>query len=83
MLQPEDIELAILTTCAALLKTPEIALQDNFLDLGGNSLRAAELSSRLRDAIGVEIPVDVVLSEESFASLAAAVFRLATPVQAG
>jgi acyl carrier protein len=81
--QLEDIERAILKVCAALLNSPTVALQDNFLDLGGNSLRAAELSSRLRDAFGVEVPVDVVLSEDSFASLAVAVSRLAAPVKAG
>lgn len=56
-----------------VLKVPTVDPQDNFLDIGGNSLRAGEISARLRTTLGVDVPIDVVLSEESFADLARAV----------
>jgi acyl carrier protein len=49
-----------------VLRLPSVNDGDNFLDLGGNSLRAGEISARLLRDLGVEIPVDVVLSEETF-----------------
>jgi acyl carrier protein len=58
------------------LKVPDVSPEDNFLDLGGNSLRAGEIAARLRRELGVDVPIDVVLSEDSFATFSAAVDRL-------
>ncbi len=45
-----------------LLKFPEIAASDNFFDLGGHSLLAVLLIGRVREAFGVELPIDDVYS---------------------
>jgi acyl carrier protein len=34
-----------------------VSVTDNFFDLGGHSLKAAQVTARLRDALGHEIPL--------------------------
>jgi acyl carrier protein len=65
-----EVDRVLETMWCELLKVPEIAPADNFLDLGGNSLRAGELVLRIRSQLGIEVPIDVVLSEDSFATMA-------------
>jgi acyl carrier protein len=71
-----DVEGVVSEVWREVLKVGDAAPNDNFLDLGGNSLRAGEIASRLRAALGVEVPIDVVLSEESFASFSRAVHEM-------
>lgn len=52
-----------------VLGTPAVSGDDNFLDVGGNSLRAGEIVWRVRDTLGVELSIDTVLDQESFADL--------------
>jgi amino acid adenylation domain-containing protein len=40
-----------------LLQVQRVGLHDNFFDLGGHSLLVVQAQSRLRDALGVEVPV--------------------------
>jgi amino acid adenylation domain-containing protein len=40
-----------------VLKVDEIGIHDNFFELGGNSLTAAQVISRLRSAIDLELPL--------------------------
>ncbi|TCJ99079.1 non-ribosomal peptide synthetase [Nocardia alba] len=42
---------------AAVLGLDRIGMDDNFFDLGGNSLTAVQLSSRLSEALGHAVPV--------------------------
>ncbi len=42
---------------AEVLAVDEVTVEDNFFDLGGNSLKAIRLVSRLRTELGVELPV--------------------------
>lgn len=56
-----------------LLGTRQVGADDNFLALGGHSLKAAQLSTALRDHLGVSIPVHEVLAAESLGKLAALV----------
>ena len=52
-----------------VLEVPHVNPADNFLDLGGNSLRAGEVAWAIREQLGVEIPIDVVLDEETLGDL--------------
>ncbi|MDX3752851.1 AMP-binding protein [Streptomyces sp. AK08-02] len=53
-----------------LLGTRQAGAGDNFVALGGHSLKAAQLSTALRDRLGVSIPVSDVLSADTLRTLA-------------
>jgi acyl carrier protein len=53
------------------------ALDDNFFDLGGHSLRATQLISRVRDFLHLELPLREFLEEPTLAATARAIERIA------
>ncbi len=55
-----------------LLGIAPIGRDDGFFELGGHSLLAGQLTSRIRDAIGVELPLQAIFSYPTPALLAAA-----------
>jgi acyl carrier protein len=46
-----------------VLGVPALGIHDNFLELGGDSLRATQIVSRLREAFWVELPLPTFLTE--------------------
>jgi acyl carrier protein len=60
---------AALALCASVLDLPSIDASDNFLDLGGDSFSAIELSAQLTKLCGFEVTVDDVFVAETFAEL--------------
>ncbi|GCD44446.1 phosphopantetheine-binding protein [Streptomyces paromomycinus] len=65
-----------------LLEEPA-TLEDNFLDLGGHSVLALELSNRIKERFGAEVDIQI-LFEKNLAEVASEVARLTgTPVQSG
>lgn len=52
----------------------------NFFHIGGNSRRAVQVAARLRDALGVELPVREVFQHPTIAALADALGSAAAPV---
>lgn len=58
-----DIERAIAGIWQELLDVGEISIGDNFLDLGGHSIQAAQMVARVRKHCGHRIPVRAVIFE--------------------
>ncbi|MFI2076647.1 amino acid adenylation domain-containing protein [Streptomyces triculaminicus] len=60
---------------AAVLGVPEIGAEDDFFDLGGNSLLAMRLVAQARTALGVELGIREVFTTPTAAGLAAGLDR--------
>jgi acyl carrier protein len=58
---------------AETLGHPEVRPEDDFFELGGDSLTAVQLVSRLRDQMGVTLSVVELLDQPTPRKLAAAV----------
>jgi acyl carrier protein len=53
-----------------------VSATDNFIDLGGNSLAAMRIASRVKDAYGVDVPMSVILGDGTLRELSDALIRL-------
>jgi hypothetical protein len=73
VLQPPRtlVELALVDIYATLLGREEVGADQGFFDLGGNSLRAMQLVTRLRDDLAVDVGVSDVFVAPAPRQLAA------------
>lgn len=53
----DELEEKIVRIWQELLGIDQLGIRDNFFDLGGNSLMALKVVSRLKQDLGVEVPV--------------------------
>lgn len=64
-----EIELRVAAIWEDLLDIKGIGVEDNFFDLGGHSLLASQILARLREAFGVEIPLDIIFDKPTIADI--------------
>ncbi|MGH3373260.1 MAG: amino acid adenylation domain-containing protein, partial [Actinoallomurus sp.] len=69
------VESTLTGTYASLLRRDRVGIDDGFFDLGGNSLQAMQLITRLRDDLGVDLGVTEVFLAPSPRELAARIER--------
>ena len=67
-----EMERAIAEVWGELLGVDRVGIHDSFLDLGGDSLLATRLISRLRDVLDLEVPIRMVFEASTVAELSAA-----------
>jgi acyl carrier protein len=65
-----DVERTLTTVWAEVLRLQRIGVLDSFFDLGGHSLSAARITSRVWELFGVEMSLQQFLSVPTIASLA-------------
>ncbi|MGW7377997.1 thioesterase domain-containing protein [Streptomyces sp. NPDC054794] len=65
----DAVEVVVAAQWARVLGSPPNSLDTNFFDAGGNSLRAARLTSALRTAFDVELPLQVVFDAQTFRAI--------------
>ncbi|HYR08783.1 MAG TPA: phosphopantetheine-binding protein, partial [Longimicrobium sp.] len=68
-----EVERALAAVWTEVLRIERVYLNDNFFDLGGHSLLATQVVTRVREALGVELPLARVFEAPTLAQLAEAV----------
>ncbi len=71
-----DEELLIASIWQDCLGIGQVDLEDNFFDLGGNSLIAVRVVSRIRNALGVRLSISSLFENPTVETLAGAVEKL-------
>jgi acyl carrier protein len=72
------VEELVAATWAEVLQRDRIGLHDDFFALGGHSLLAAQVISRLRASLGIELPLRTLFTRPKLADLAADVAEALT-----
>ncbi|WP_316399525.1 condensation domain-containing protein, partial [Bradyrhizobium sp. 33ap4] len=70
------VETALARIWAELLGVERIGRHDHFFELGGHSLLAVQVSSRLSQAVGVDLPLSTLFATPVLTDLAASIVEL-------
>ncbi|MFV9652959.1 non-ribosomal peptide synthase/polyketide synthase [Pseudomonas citrulli] len=72
-----ELEQQLATIWAEVLRLPQVGLNDNFFEVGGHSLLAIQITSRVQAELGLEVPLVEVFQTETLRAYvqAAATFR--------
>ncbi|MEM9290674.1 MAG: SDR family NAD(P)-dependent oxidoreductase [Acidobacteriota bacterium] len=77
-----ETELTIAEIWQSMLGVQQVGVNDDFLELGGDSLLATRMVARMRDAFGVDLPVRTFFEASTVATLARAVEELVAATEA-
>jgi uncharacterized protein YbdZ (MbtH family)/acyl carrier protein len=66
-----QVEAIVLQVWAEVLHRQGVTKTDNFFDIGGHSLAAMQVGSRLREIFGADLPIHSLFEEATAAELAA------------
>jgi amino acid adenylation domain-containing protein len=66
-----DTEAALVAIWREVLGVEKVGIHDSFFDLGGHSLKATQVVSRVREALGTAIPIRAIFEAPTVAELAA------------
>ncbi|MBU6399317.1 MAG: amino acid adenylation domain-containing protein [Verrucomicrobia bacterium] len=75
------IEISLAQIWREVLRLDRVGTQDNFFDLGGHSVLAAQVLARIQQAFGLELPLRVIFEHPTLAGLATVLDQ--TPRPAG
>jgi amino acid adenylation domain-containing protein len=70
------VEVLVADLWTELLQSEELGVDDDFFELGGDSLLATRAAARLRDELAIDVPLRLVFDAPTVAESAAAVVRL-------
>ncbi|MFI9804244.1 amino acid adenylation domain-containing protein [Streptomyces sp. NPDC052301] len=73
---PDEVHEQMRKIWATVLKLDEVSLDDDFFDLGGQSLLATRLIARISDTFGVQLPLSELFERSTVGELADAVVEL-------
>lgn len=76
---PEAITRVVAEEWCRVLETPTVQRADEFFALGGNSLRAVELMTRVEDRLGIAFPMEALFLEGEFGTVADACVGVLEP----
>ena len=72
---------AIAAIFGQVLKLEKVGIDDNFFEIGGNSLQATQVISRLRESFSLELPLRRLFEQPTVADLALAVTDIHATLQ--
>ena len=70
-----EMEIMLAENFAELLKLPQVGINENFFALGGDSLRATQLITRVCASLSINMPIVTVFKSPTIAELAVEVNR--------
>ena len=71
LVEPRNLnELRLAEIWQDVLGLPSISINDNFFALGGDSIKATQIASRMRQRFGAEIPIQIFFVAPTIAALA-------------
>ena len=71
-----DAEANLAEVWSQVLQLKQVGIHDNFFELGGHSLLALRVVSRLRQQLGIEVPLSTVFDTPTVAGMAARLTEL-------
>jgi oxalate---CoA ligase len=66
----DELQMLVADIYAEVLETRQVGADDNFFALGGDSLRATQVISRLRSLFSIDLPIATLFSKATVAELA-------------